>query len=248
MSVEMQDIAIKQAGDSAVLVEFENEIGIETNAKVRSLMFSLERRPFVGMRELTPAYRSLLVQYDPCAVKSGAVREFLGQILANLESVTLPKPVLTEIPVIYDPEFAPDIEEIARIEDKTVDEIVKIHSGSDYFVYMLGFAPGHPYTARFENPFSFKRRESPRVRIDGGSIVVQLALSNIIPFDQPCGWNIIGTTPVLACDYRRENPFLLKAGQWIRHIPIDRDEYFDIKRRVELSEYVCRTYEKEGTP
>ena len=244
----MQDVAIKQAGDSAVLVEFENEIGMETNAKVRSLMFSLERRPFVGMRELTPAYRSLLVQYDPCTVKSGAVREFLGQSLANLRSVTLPKPVITEIPVIYDPEFAPDIEEIARIEDKTVEEVIRIHSGSDYFVYMLGFAPGHPYTARFENPFSFKRRESPRVRIDGGSVVVQLALSNIIPFDQPCGWNIIGTTPVLVCDYRRENPFLLKAGQWIRHIPIDRDEYFDIKRRVELSEYVCRTYEKEGTP
>ncbi len=244
----MQDVAIKQAGDSAVLVEFENEIGIETNAKVRSLMFSLERHPFAGMRELTPAYRSLLIQYDPCAVKSGAVREFLGQSLANLRSVTLPKPVITEIPVIYDPEFAPDIEEIARIEDKTVEEVIRIHSGSDYFVYMLGFAPGHPYTARFENPFSFKRRESPRVRIDGGSVVVQLALSNIIPFDQPCGWNIIGTTPVLVCDYRRENPFLLKAGQWIRHIPIDRDEYFDIKRRVELSEYVCRTYEKEGTP
>lgn len=244
----MQDVAIKQAGDSAILVEFENEIGIETNAKVRSLMFSLERHPFAGMRELTPAYRSLLIQYDPCAVKSGAVREFLGQSLANLRSVTLPKPVITEIPVIYDPEFAPDIEEIARIEDKTVEEVIRIHSGSDYFVYMLGFAPGHPYTARFENPFSFKRRESPRVRIDGGSVVVQLALSNIIPFDQPCGWNIIGTTPVLVCDYRRENPFLLKAGQWIRHIPIDRDEYFDIKRRVELSEYVCRTYEKEGTP
>ena len=244
----MQDVAIKQAGDSAILVEFENEIGIETNAKVRSLMFSLERRPFAGMRELTPAYRSLLIQYDPCAVKSGAVREFVGQSLANLRSVTLPKPVITEIPVIYDPEFAPDIEEIARIEDKTVEEVIRIHSGSDYFVYMLGFAPGHPYTARFENPFSFKRRESPRVRIDGGSVVVQLALSNIIPFDQPCGWNIIGTTPVLVCDYRRENPFLLKAGQWIRHIPIGRDEYFDIKRRVELSEYVCRTYEKEGTP
>ena len=177
----MQDVAIKQAGDSAVLVEFENEIGIETNAKVRSLMFSLERRPFAGMRELTPAYRSLLIQYDPCAVKSGAVREFVGQSLANLRSVTLPKPVITEIPVIYDPEFAPDIEEIARIEDKTVEEVIRIHSGSDYFVYMLGFAPGHPYTARFENPFSFKRRESPRVRIDGGSVVVQLALSNIIP-------------------------------------------------------------------
>lgn len=72
--------------------------------------------------------------------------------------------------------------------------------------------PGHPYTARFEHPFSFKRRETPRVRIPGGSIVVQLGLSDIIPFDQPCGWNIIGSTPLLACDYRKENPFLLKAG------------------------------------
>lgn len=242
----MRDVAIKQAGDSAILVEFEDEISIEVNAKVRSLKFSLEQRPFGGMRELTPTYRSLLVQYDPCAIKSGSVRESVMRSLENLRSVTLPKPVITEIPVSYDPEFAPDIEDIARLENKTIDEIIRIHSGSDYFVYMLGFAPGHPYTARFENPFSFKRRETPRVRIKGGSIVVQLALSNIIPFDQPCGWNIIGSTPVLACDYRRDNPFLLRAGQWIRHIPVSRDEYFEIRRRVELAEYVCRTYEKEG--
>ena len=111
---------------------------------------------------------------------------------------------------------------------------------------MLGFAPGHPYTARMEHPFSFKRRAEPRVKIPGGSIVVQLALSDIIPFDQPCGWNIIGTTPVLACDYRKENPFLLQAGQWIRHVPIDKPTFLEIKRQVELGEYRCRTYEKEG--
>ena len=78
--------------------------------------------------------------------------------------IALPKPVITEIPVLYEGE---DIGEIARIEKKTVDEIIRIHSQSDYFVYMLGFAPGHPYTARFEHPFSFRRRESPRVRIAG---------------------------------------------------------------------------------
>ena len=62
------------------------------------------------------------------------------------------------------------------------------------------------------------------MRIPGGSIVVQLGLSDIIPFDQPCGWNIIGSTPLLACDYRKKNPFLLKAGQWIRHVPVDKAE------------------------
>ena len=241
----MQEVTIRNAGDKAVLVEFDNEISIEVNSKVRSLKYSLEQDAFSGMRELIPTYRALLVQYDPLVVRSGKVTEIVKERLGNLSEVSLPKPIVTEIPVNYEKEFAQDIEEIARIENKSVDEIIKIHSQSDYFVYMLGFAPGHPYTARFENPFSFKRRETPRVRIPGGSIVVQLALSDIIPFDQPCGWNIIGSTPILACDYRKENPFLLKAGQWIRHVPIGREEYYDIKRQVELGTYVCKTYEKE---
>lgn len=242
----MQEVTIRYAGDRAILAEFENEISIEVNAKVRALKYSLEKDPFPGMRELIPTYRALLIQYDPMTVRSRKVIELVRERLSNLAEVSLPRPIVTEIPVIYEGEFAMDLEEIARIEQKSVEEIIRIHSGSDYFVYMLGFAPGHPYTARFENPFSFKRREEPRVRIPGGSIVVQLALSDIIPFDQPCGWNIIGSTPILACDYRKENPFLLKAGQWIRHVPIGREEYFDIKRQVELGTYVCRTYEKEA--
>lgn len=241
----MQEVTIRNAGDKAILVEFENEISIEVNSKVRSLKYSLEQDPFPGMRELIPTYRALLVQYDPLVVRSKKVTDIVRERLNNLSEVSLPKAIVTEIPVIYEKEFAPDIEEIARIENKSIEEIIKIHSQSDYFVYMLGFAPGHPYTARFENPFSFKRRDTPRVRIPGGSIVVQLALSDIIPFDQPCGWNIIGSTPILACDYRKENPFLLQAGQWIRHIPIGLEEYNDIKRQVELGTYVCKTYEKE---
>ena len=241
----MAEVMIRYAGDRAVLAEFENEISIEVNSKVRSLKFSLEQNPFPGMKELVPTYRALLVQYDPRVIKAGAVVQTLRDYLGHLSDVSLPKAMVTEIPVIYEKEFAKDIEEIAGLENKSVEEIIKIHSQSDYFVYMLGFAPGHPYTARFENPFSFKRRETPRVRIPGGSIVVQLALSDIIPFDQPCGWNIIGTTPILACDYRKENPFLLSAGQWIRHVPVGREEYFDIKRQVELGTYVCKTYEKE---
>ena len=240
----MQEATIKNVGDSALLVEFENEISIETNTKVISLKASLENAPFRGMKEPIPTYRALLVQYDPLIVRAASAEAAVRERLRDLSSVSLPKAVVTEIPVLYDREFAEDLDEIARIEGKTVEEIIKIHSQSEYFVYMLGFAPGHPYTARFENPFSFKRRATPRVRIPGGSIVVQLALSDIIPFDQPCGWNIIGMTPVLACDYRKEKPFLLHAGQWIKHVPITREEYFDIKRRVEQGTYECRTYEK----
>lgn len=107
-----------------------------------------------------------------------------------------------------------------------------------------GFAPGHPYAARRENPFSVRRRETPRLKVPGGSVGVQRDMSDIIPFEMPTGWNVIGTTPVPVCDYRRENPFLLKAGDWIRHVPIDLSRFREIRRQAELGEYRCRRYER----
>lgn len=240
----VSDYTLRYVGDQALLVEFENEISMEVNQKVRALKFDLEQKKIPGMGELVPTYRALLVHYDPLRADLDRLKEAVRTSAANMDLSQLPRAVVTEIPVLYEGEYALDLEEIAKLENKTPEEIIKIHSGSDYYVYMLGFAPGHPYTARFENHFSFKRRETPRVRIPGGSIVVQLGLSDIIPFDQPCGWNIIGTTPILACDYRKENPFLLKAGQWIRHVPVDKAEFMEIKRQVELGEYQCKTYER----
>ena len=242
----MDTYTLHDVGDQALLVEFENKISIEVNRKVVALKRALEEQRLFGVGEMVPTYRSLLLHYDPLKADPEQLKEAIDQSVRHLDLSALPKAIVTEIPVLYEGEYALDLEEIARIEGKTEEEIIRIHSQSDYYVYMLGFAPGHPYTARFENPFSFKRRETPRVRIPGGSIVVQLGLSDIIPFDQPCGWNIIGTTPILACDYRKKNPFLLKAGQWIRHVPVDKAEFMDIKRQVELGCYQPKTYEKEG--
>ena len=242
----MDTYTLHDVGDQALLVEFENKISIEVNRKVVALKRALEEQRLFGVGEMVPTYRSLLLHYDTLKADPEQLKEAIAQSVRHLDLSALPKAIVTEIPVLYEGEYALDLEEIVRIEGKTEEEIIRIHSQSDYYVYMLGFAPGHPYTARFENPFSFKRRETPRVKIPAGSIVVQLGLSDIIPFEQPCGCNIIGTTPLLACDYRKDNPFLLKAGQWIRHIPVDKAEFLDIKRQVELGCYQPRTYEKEG--
>jgi len=243
----MEQAKIRAAGDRALMVEFENVISIPVSQKVRSLKFQLEQQPIDGVLETVPTYRSLLVQYDPAVVRYGELAKRIEDRLGALSEISLPPAVITEIPVCYEGEYAMDLDEIAGLEHKTTDEVIRIHSQSDYYVYMLGFAPGHPYCARFENPFSFKRRESPRVKINGGSIVVQLELSDIIPFDQPCGWNIIGTTPVLPCDFRKENPFVLKAGQWIRHVPVTAQEFGRIKAEVEQGTYRFVTRDYEGT-
>ena len=233
-------------GDCALSVEFANEISLPTNQKVCALKMALEKRVIYGIQELIPTYRSLLILYDPFLIDWRKLKTAVEACIGKLETIQQEKSIVTEIPVLYEGEYAMDLEDIAKIENKTVEEIIRIHSGSDYYVFMLGFSPGHPYTARFENPFSFGRRSSPRIRIPGGCVVVQREQSNITPFPQPCGWNVIGTTPLLMCDYRHPTPFLLQAGQWVRYVPIDRHQFLEIKRQVELDCYECKTYEKEA--
>lgn len=82
------------------------------------------------------------------------------------------------------------------------------------------------------------------MRIPGQSIVVQLNLSNLIPFDQPCGWNIIGATPLTICDHTKKDPFLVHAGEWVRYVPVGRREYEKIKEDVRRGTYRLKTYEK----
>ena len=245
----MNNFVLRYVGDSALAVEFDNVISIDVNRKVQALANSLEnkRKDIPGLCELVPSYRTLLIHYDPLTANLDQLENVINNCASNLDISQMPDSMVTEIPVLYEQgEYAQDLEEIARLENKTVDEVIKIHSQSLYYVYMLGFAPGHPYAARFENPFSFKRRDTPRVKINAGSVVVQLGLSDIIPFEQPCGWNIIGTTPLIMCDYRKQNPFLLSAGQWIKYVPITRDEFMKIKEQVANGEYKCKTYRKEN--
>lgn len=234
-------------GDQAVSVQFDKEISLKNNARVRSLHQRLLENPIDGIEEMVQTYAALMIYYRPEVIRYGELVKKLQLVVDSLridETVKEDKRIITEIPVLYGGELGEDLEYCAGLEGKTPEEIIRIHSESLYYIYMLGFAPGHPYSARFENPFSFQRRETARVKIPAGSIVVQLNLSDIIPFEQPCGWNIIGNTPVKVSDFRKEQPFALKAGEWIRHVPISQEEYARIKKQVDKGTYVFKRYEE----
>ena len=167
------------------------------------------------------------------------------QHIDSMKDIGASRKVIREVPILYGGETGPDLELCAQLENTTVEEIIRKHSSHDYYVYMLGFAPGHPYSARFEEPFSFKRRDTARVRIPERSVVVQLNLSDLIPFEQPCGWNIIGSTPVTICDYKKEDPFLVHAGEWVRYIPVSKKEYDAIRRADEAGTYKVNVHVEE---
>ena len=236
------DVRFLIAGDRAVSVEFGKVICLEANEKVRMLEEKLKESPIDGVVEVVPIYCSLIVHYRPEVVLYDELIQALQERLDNMHSVQAKKKIVKEIPILYGGETGPDLEYCAQLEQTSTEEIIRKHSEHEYYVYMLGFAPGHPYMARFEEPYSFKRRESPRVKIPARSVVVQLNLSDLIPFEQPCGWNIIGSTPLDICNFKKEDPFLLSAGDWVRHVPVTKEEYDRIRRDVENGTYQVKTY------
>ncbi|MGL5436213.1 MAG: 5-oxoprolinase subunit PxpB [Lachnospiraceae bacterium] len=237
-------IKFSAAGERAVTVQFGDTISLEINKQVMMLHNELNQNRHSGIVETVPSYSSLMIHYRSEEISFADIKALLTECLGRMKEAARALSMITEIPVLYGGQLGMDLEDCARMENITVDELIRIHCSHDYYVYMLGFAPGHPYTARFEEPYHFKRRESPRVKVSGGSVVAAENLSNILPFDQPCGWNIIGHTPLKLCDYNSEFPFLLKAGQWIRFVPVMEKEYDTIVKQVERGEYQVKSYEK----
>lgn len=231
-------------GDCSLSVQMGDEISLEVNRLVRMLYLSLTHHPVEGIREMVPTYASLMVHYRPEVIRFEELKAQILMRMEDMEQADEESCLVKEIPICYGGELGPDLADCAAFEKVSEQEFIRMHSEHEYYSYMLGFAPGHAYMARFEEPFHFKRRDTPRVRISGGAIVVQLNLSNLIPFDQPCGWNIIGGTPLTICDYSKDDPFLVHAGDWIRYVPVSLQEYETIKEDVRKGTYRLKTYTK----
>lgn len=234
-------------GESAISVQMGDVISLEVNQKVRNLMQRLIDEPIEGVREMVPTYAALMVHYRPEVIGYENLKTEIKKRMKDTKQEEEQKDIIVkEVPICYGGELGPDLEDCAKFEDVSVEEFIRMHSGHEYYTYMLGFAPGHAYKARFEEPFHFKRRESPRVKIPGRTIVAQLNLSNLIPFDQPCGWNIVGMTPCNVCDYSKADPFLVHAGDWVKYVPVTRKEYDAIRRDVERGNYRVNTYTRKA--
>lgn len=221
-------------------VSFGNEVSIEMNTKVRMLKKELEENPVKGVIETVPTYCALSVHYRPDVIRRTGLEDELRKSIARMKPIAESTETYKEVPVYYGGETGPDLEDCAELEGISTEEFIKKHTEHEYYVYQLGFSPGHPYMARSEEPFSFKRRQTPRVEIPAHSVVVQTNLTNITPFSQPSGWNIIGSTPLNITDYTKDDPFFFKSGDHVRLIPVDKKEYDRIKNEQENAAEIRR--------
>ena len=180
--------------------------------------------------EVVPVFADLLVTLSAGAFISGENPEsVLNRCLQKLErrDADLAEPRLVEVPACYDAEFAEDLPEIAALGGITFEEAVRLHSECTYSVYAMGFCAGFAYMGDLPDALRQPRRSSPRTKMPVGSIAVADFMTCVYPLAMPGGWHIIGRCPVPFFNpENQENPTLVRAGDRVRFIPIDKSEFY----------------------
>ena len=223
---------IRPSGDSAVLVEFENQIDPEVNRKVRALALAIESEPFPGIQEVLPAYRALMVTYDPLTIQ---YRDLIDEIHLRIKkagSLDLPPRRLFRLPAVYGGPHGPDLQRVADIVHLSPEEVVRIFSTTHFMVYFIGFICGLAYLGGLPEVLQVPRLATPRTLVPAGSVGLAGGQANAITTDQPSGFNYIGRTFVSLYDPRVFPPLPFVSGDEIIFLSMPEEEALKAQGRA----------------
>lgn len=220
----MSDPRIVPAGDAAWLIELENRLDADVNARAIAIGHAVRASGLPGLRDVVPGYRSIAVYVDPVAAAPDVEAR-----LAELAAATAAEPEnggrVVTVPVCYGGELGPDLGEVAAFAGCAEDEVVALHGSRTYRVYLVGFVPGFPYMGTVDPRIAMPRRATPRTKVPAGSVGIAAGQTGIYPTETPGGWRIIGRTPIRMFDPDADPPCLFEAGTRVRFTPMTRDEF-----------------------
>jgi KipI family sensor histidine kinase inhibitor len=192
---------------------------------------AVRRAGIAGLVEATPAYETVVLEFDAARMETA---KFEGQVRAALTSLreeVAVIPAVVEVPVCYQGEYAPDLEEVAREVGLSPADVVTLHSGADYLSMFLGFMPGFAYLDGLPPVLQVSRLDRPRTRVPAGSVGIAGGQAGVYPLASPGGWRLIGRTPRRIFDAARAAPALIAAGDRVKFVPIDATTFRELERQ-----------------
>jgi urea carboxylase len=239
-------------GDEHIFVEIDEEMSLDAFFKSLFLSNAVKDAKIKGVSEICPANASMQIKFDPDVIKPS---DMLAE-LKKLETVAdkaehVLKTRIIEIPVYYndpwthetlmrfrerhqDPKST-DIEYAARINKLDGPQgFIKAHSGSPWFVSMVGFVAGLPFLyqmverkRQIEAPKYLRpRTDTPKLTVGHGG-----CFGCIYSVRGAGGYQMFGITPMPIYDpnqkisYLRDFMCLFKPGDIVKWKPIDRPAY-----------------------
>lgn len=217
-------------GDCAVYIEFSEKLDLDVNEAVQRLALAVHARGLPWVRGVVPALGGIAVHFDPDHPEvHGDALQASEHVVMECLKAGLPEAQanaeVVEVPVCYDPQFAPDIAEVAALTGMSVSDVARRHAAAEYRVLMIGFAPGHAYMAGLDPKLAVPRRAAPRALVAPGAVAIANDQTVVYPYAISGGWSIIGRTPVAVFDAAREKPSLFSAGDRVRFVPISAEVF-----------------------
>ena len=206
--------AIKEAGDSALLLELEPVIGAAVNARAVAIAAAVREDLIAGVRDVISTYRSVAVHFDPLIADAREIHASLERASGATGKGSVGR--LVEIPVEYGEQWGPDLADVAAFARDSTEGVVRKHTERDYRVFMLGFLPGFAYLGPVDPAIAAPRRPSPRERVRAGSVGIAGGQTAVYPLDSPGGWQIIGHTPMRLFDVDQQPAAVLAPGDSVR--------------------------------
>lgn len=226
------------AGDCALVVELDDDIGAGLNRRLRALEWLLGEGRLAGVTETVPSFRSLLVYYDPEVIGYDALCAAVETRIGQAAHTPAPGARSIEIPCCYrDPALGFDLQAVAARLGMNVESVIEAHTAVEYLVYFIGFAPGQPYLTGLPAPLAIPRLESPRTQTPAGAVGIGGTQCCIYSVQSPGGFWILGQTPVRLYDPEAATPILLEPGDRLRFRSIERGEYDAIAVEVARGAY-----------
>ena len=229
------------AGDSCIFMEIGNDISPIIHRRIRGIFNYLRQKDFKGIKDITAAYRSINIYFDPLILSHEEIISLLNKANRFSKEVKEFDARRIYMPTHFGGEFGPDLDRVAKTHNLTNDEVIKIFTEKDYLNYFNGFMPGKPYLGVLPEILETPRLKSPRFNVKMGAVVIygkQLALFGL---PEPTGTNWIGSSPVRIYDIRKKDPAFLKIGDYLHFYQVDRKEYEKIEKAVEEQTYNIKT-------
>ena len=220
---EIQRVA--PAGDAALVAEFPSRIDPAINERATALAALLRARWGAVLRDVVVGYCTVTAYFDPLRVDARWLEFEMRAAATDAVENVAEASALVHVPVCYEGDFAPDIEDVAAFAGCRAEEVVELHTAREYRVYMVGFVPGFAYMAEVDPRIAAPRQATPRAVVPAGSVGIAGGQTGIYPAATPGGWNIIGRTSLKPYDATRAEPFLFRTGDRVRFVPVPRDGF-----------------------
>ncbi len=234
----IQPVSFQPFGEHAVLINWTSAIDVDVHADIVAFDRLLLSKHSNEIEETVISYHSLAIylshDVDPKDFIETIKPIFKERRTGNRDEASF----LIQVPVCYEPEFAPDLKQVADIHGMSVDEVIDLHTTPTYKVYFLGFLPGFPYLGGLNPKLHTPRRPNPRPKVEQGAVGIGGEQTGIYTMDSPGGWNIIGRSPLFFFDPKKDPPSVVAAGDYVQFVSISKEEFLHTRFLLEKDIYL----------